>query len=128
MLASLTSMKQRMVAMTQAIAGALSMMKETASAAVYSGTGLNTLDPIGGGVSDSTSITDLILKIINFILDFVLILAVLAVIIAGLYLLTSAGDEGQKDKAKTIITYALIGLVVILFARVIVLFVNGLID
>ena len=66
----------------------------------------------------------LILKIINFILDIVLLVAVLAIIVAGIYLITSNGDEGQKDKAKKIVTYVIFGIILILLAKIIVLFVN----
>lgn len=94
-----------------------------AQPAVYGGSGL-VVSPIGGMAV--YSITDIVLLIIQFILDIVLVLAVLAVVIAGVYLITSGGDEGQKDKAKNIIFYAAIGIVVILLARVIVVFVNSI--
>lgn len=101
----------------------------TAHAAVYGGGGLAA--GLGaaaglGGIIGATSITQLIVNVITFILNIVLILAVLAVIIAGLYLITSAGEEGQKDKAKKIIFYALIGILVVIFSRAIVMVVNHL--
>lgn len=97
------------------------------SASVYTGKGLfdgmNTL--VGtGGISDATSITDLILKLISFLLNIVLLLAVLAVIVAGIYLIVSNGEETSKDKAKKIIFYAIGGIILILFSRFIVIFVN----
>lgn len=100
-----------------------------AMAQVYSGCGI--LCGISGasgitGLAQSTSISELIMKIITFILDIALILAVLAIIIAGLYLITSQGDEGQKDKAKRIIFYAIIGILLILFSRAIVMVVNSI--
>lgn len=79
-----------------------------------------------GGISTSTSLRELIVRVIIFVLNFVLLLAVVAIIIAGIYLIVSNGDEGQKDKAKNIIIYALIGIVIILFSRLIVTFVNNL--
>lgn len=100
-----------------------------AQAAVYGGggvqEGINQASGLGG-ISNSTSVKDVIIRIINFILDLVLLLAVAAVIIAGIYLITSNGEKGQKDKAKKIIYYALIGVVVVLFSRTIVLLVNNL--
>lgn len=100
-----------------------------AFASVYTGCGI--LCGIGlasgiGGLTQVTSIVDLILLIINFILSIALLLAVLAIIIAGLYLITSNGDEGQKDKAKKIVFYAIIGIILILFARVIVSLANNI--
>lgn len=101
----------------------------SAYGAVYGGGGI--LDGIAaaaglGGITEIDSILDLILMIIAFILDFALLLAVLAIIIAGLYLITSQGDEGQKDKAKKIIFYAIIGIIVILFSRLIVVLINNI--
>ena len=104
------------------------MLVPTAMAQVYGGCGI--LCGIGSasgitGLAQATSVTELIFKIINFILDIALILAVLAIIIAGLYLITSQGDEGQKDKAKRIIFYAIIGILLILFSRAIVMVTNS---
>lgn len=124
---TLTFMTKRFCLIAATCALLVLLFSGTAHAytAVYGGSGLSPT-PISG-LSSSISITDIIIKIINFILDLVLIIAVLAVIIAGFYLITSNGDEGQKDKAKTIILYVLIGIIVILLARVIVLFVNNLV-
>ncbi len=100
----------------------------SAEASVYCNTGncgLN-ITPIGGGTATDTSVRSLVIKIINFILNIVLIIAVLAVIIAGVYLITSGGDEGQKDKAKSIILYAAIGIVVILLSRVLVTWISSI--
>lgn len=79
-----------------------------------------------GGISSQTSVVAIVLMIISAILMIVLILAVLVIVIAGIYLITSNGDEGQKDKAKKIIFYCIIGIVVILISRVIVIYVNHL--
>lgn len=101
----------------------------SALAQVYNGCGIFCGIAAGGGIaglSTSTSVSELILKIITFLLDIALLLAVLAIIIAGLYLITSNGDEGQKDKAKKIIFYALLGIVLILFSRAIVMLVNSI--
>lgn len=92
--------------------------------AVYSGSGLS-LSPISG-MSSNTDVNSIVVKIINFILNFVLIIGVLAIVVAGIYLITSGGDEGQKDKAKSIILYVAIGIIVILLAKLIVLFVNNI--
>ncbi|MSR68038.1 hypothetical protein EXS65_04445 [Candidatus Peribacteria bacterium] len=68
-----------------------------------------------------------IVKVITTILDFILIVAVVYVIVAGIRLIVSGGDEGEKDKAKTTIIYVIIGIIVVLLARVIVTFVNNLV-
>lgn len=69
-----------------------------------------------------------IIRIVVAVLDFVLLLAVVFVIIAGIRLIVSGGDDGQKDTAKKTIYYVIAGIIVVLLARVIVTFVAGLLD
>lgn len=109
----------------------MALLPSTAFAAVFGkdggiGVGLTAISQIAD-ISKKTSITEIILTIIAFILELALLLAVVAIIVAGIYLIVSNGDEGQKDKAKKIITYAIIGILVILLARVIILFVVGIV-
>ncbi|MFA5800638.1 MAG: hypothetical protein WC840_06850 [Candidatus Peribacteraceae bacterium] len=77
------------------------------------------------GLSGETNIVTIIVKIITTILDFVLIIAVAYVIYAGIRLIMSGGDESAKESAKKTIIYVIIGIIVVLLARVIVMFVNG---
>ncbi len=81
------------------------------------------------GLPDEANVGDiktLIVSIVTTVLDFVLLIAVVYVIVAGIRLIVSGGDEAQKDKAKQTIIYVIIGIIVILFARVIVSLVNSL--
>ena len=48
------------------------------------------------------------------------LVAVIIIVIAGIRLVISQGEEEAKDKAKKTIFYAIIGLIVILFAQAIV--------
>lgn len=48
-------------------------------------------------------------------------LAVIMFIVAGILYLTSAGDSGRMTKAKTALTYAVVGLVIALMAESIAL-------
>lgn len=70
--------------------------------------------------ADENSIRSVITAIINAILSFLALIAVAMVIFAGIRLVLSQGEDDAKDKAKKTIIFALIGLVVVLFARVIV--------
>jgi hypothetical protein len=79
-----------------------------------------------GGIATAVSLTDLIIILITFVLNIVLLLALAAIIVAGIYLIVSNGDEAQKDKAKKIVMYCVAGIALILLARVIIIFVNGL--
>lgn len=115
--------------MKQHIAAALatlSAMLPQASAQVFNGGGVTAgLDQAGGVTGVSTGDPrSVIVRILEEILNFAALLAVLMVIAAGFYLVMSMGNDEQKEKAKKIIYYTLIGLVVILFSRVIVSFVT----
>lgn len=72
------------------------------------------------GLPSANNPRDVVIDIITAVLDYVSLLAVIMVIIAGFYLVLSLGEDEKKDKAKKIIIYTLIGLVVLLLARVIV--------
>ncbi|MDO8648233.1 MAG: pilin [Candidatus Peregrinibacteria bacterium] len=73
---------------------------------------------------DPNSVRTIITTLITTILNFLALLAVIYIIVAGIRLIISQGEEGEKDKAKKTILYVVIGLIVILFARVIVGFVT----
>jgi amino acid transporter len=65
-------------------------------------------------------IKTMVADVINIILNFLGLIAVIVIIIAGIRLIISQGEEEAKEKAKKTIFYALIGLVIVLFAKVIV--------
>ncbi len=129
-------MRQLLVSRTMKTAALLSVfafvpkaLAQALAQGVYGGCGLLCGIAAASGITGLTqtaSLSELIYRIINFILDIALLLAVVAIIIAGLYLITSNGDEGQKDKAKNVIFYTVIGILLILFSRVIVMLVNSI--
>lgn len=77
---------------------------------------------IGGlpNASDPEDVRGTIITILEAVLNFLALIAVIIVIVAGIRLIVSQGEDEQKDKAKKTILYAVIGLIVVLFARVIV--------
>lgn len=70
--------------------------------------------------ADEQGIRDIVINILTSVLNFLALIAVVIVVIAGIRLLVSQGEDDAKDKAKKTIYYALLGLVIVLFARVIV--------
>lgn len=64
-----------------------------------------------------------VINVIKKVLEFMALIAVVLIVVAGIRLVISQGDEGAKDTAKKTITYIIIGLVLIVFARAIVEFV-----
>ncbi len=95
---------------------------DAALAAVFDGPGiLGGLDAAGGVAGlPSGDVRSTIVRILRSVLSFLALAAVITIIIAGIILILSLGNEDQKERAKRIIFYTLIGLVIILFARVIV--------
>jgi hypothetical protein len=63
-----------------------------------------------------------IVDVLNFVLSFLALVAVIAIIVAGFMLILGFGSETSAQRAKKIIIYTVVGLIVIFFARVIVQF------
>ncbi|MEX2055202.1 MAG: hypothetical protein WD972_03380 [Candidatus Andersenbacteria bacterium] len=66
-----------------------------------------------------------IVNVLNMLLMFVALLAAIYLIYGGVKYITSAGDAGKADEAKSTILYALLGLIVIGLSAVLVNFVLG---
>ncbi|MSR87398.1 hypothetical protein EXS70_04495 [Candidatus Peribacteria bacterium] len=69
---------------------------------------------------DKQGVRNIILNALTFVLDFLALAAVVFIVIAGIRLIVSQGSDTQKDAAKKTILFVIIGLLVILFSRVIV--------
>ena len=99
------------------------------SAQVFNGAGLQ------GGVNEASqiqgptqgSLRQVILSLFHQALGFLAIAAVVMIVIAGFTFVLSAGSDTAKDRAKKMIQYTVIGLLIVLFARSLVgFFMNGL--
>lgn len=75
---------------------------------------------------NNESIFAIISRLMNWLLGLVGVLAVIAFVISGILYLTAAGNEEQAEKAKEVMLYAIIGLVVALIGLVVVNAVAGL--
>jgi len=64
-------------------------------------------------------------NIINRIFWVVGVLAVIMIIVAGVQMITSAGDPGAVTKAKRTLVYSIVGLIVAVLAYAIVNFIIG---
>jgi len=81
------------------------------------------LDEIRNNVDVPTANRDIrgaIVEAVIYILSFLALIAVVMMIIAGFFMILGAGSESSVTRARKIILYAIIGLMVIFFARVIV--------
>lgn len=91
-------------------------------AQTYNGSG------IPGGLSATAGVTGvasgnprvIIIRILEIVLNYASLAAFVMVVMAGFYLVLNNGNDEQAEKAKKIIMYTLIGLVVLLLSRAIV--------
>lgn len=77
------------------------------------------------GITTLTGLREAILNWVNFALGFLALIAMIALIYAGFLYVTSMGEDDQAGKAKKIIIYVVIGIIIILLAYA---FVNTLIE
>ena len=62
-------------------------------------------------------------NIINLALSFIIPVAVIAIIIVGYQYLTSVGNSDQMEKAKTNLLWIILGLIIIILAKGLIIFV-----
>lgn len=73
--------------------------------------------------STPDSLFTVVENIFSWFLLLIAILSVVAIIYAGITYITSAGNEEQATRAKSIITYAIIGIIVTILAYAIIYYV-----
>lgn len=76
--------------------------------------------PVANGVNTGSASNDVrtsVIGILGEVLGYVALTAVVVVIIAGIYLVVGFGSEDSQQRARKIILYTIIGLIVILAAR-----------
>lgn len=72
------------------------------------------------GPAQTSNLSALIKTVINWALYFSAVLAVIYIIVGGYIYITAAGDKDKAKDGRTALTNAIIGLVMIIFAYVIV--------
>jgi len=102
------------------MAGAIAVfsMIPVASAALISPSDVPS--EVSAATGGEGSIKSLVLRIVNYALTFLGIVAVMIIIFAGFTYVTAAGAQDKVDNAKKMIMYALIGIVIILLSFAIV--------
>lgn len=89
---------------------------------VFNGPGLS------GGLTEAQGITgpanktfrEIVVAIMSYVLSFVALAAVISIIVAGIWLIVGTGSDDSKTRAKNIIKFTIIGLVIIILSRVII--------
>ncbi len=84
-----------------------------------------TVDPNLGSTFNlgTADLESTIIKVVQWVLGFLALIAVIFILYGGFVWLTSSGNEEKVAKAKRIISAAVIGLIVVLLAWAIVIFV-----
>ncbi len=75
----------------------------------------------GNGINPIVGVVDNVAK---FVTGLIGVLAILMIVISGIMYMTSGGDDDRIKVAKKMLTYSIVGLVVALFAFVIVVSVG----
>ena len=80
--------------------------------------GLNVL--FGSGLAQEKTLPDLIVSVIQLMLLFAGIIAVLFIIIGGYYYITAQGNEEQSEKGRKTLVNAIIGIILIILSYTII--------
>lgn len=87
--------------------------------------GIETIYSQTGGKFIGGTPAEIIARIINYVMGFIGILLVGLIVYGGIMYMTSAGSEDKIKSAKAILTYSIIGIVVIFAAYLIAQYVIG---
>jgi len=85
-----------------------------------SGTGLNSFKEIGMGNQDPRTIAS---NVIQVMLGFLGVIAVILILFGGFKWMTAAGNDDKVDEAKRLITAGVVGLLIVLAAFAVAVFV-----
>lgn len=83
----------------------------------------------GTGIVEERNITEVIFKYINFALPYLALLVFVSFVYAGILYVANFGVEDQLNKAKTIMIWSVVGLIVIIVSYTVVnLFTKDLVE
>lgn len=76
----------------------------------------------GTGITHTDTFSDLVIKYINFILPYITLAAFAGLVWSGFLYVTAYGDDEQITKAKTIIMWSIVGLILVIISFAVVRF------
>lgn len=102
--------------------------------AVLLGAGTSLLASVQGGFSEVKGAVNLpnpdfreaVVKVLRYVVSFLALAGVIAIVVAGIMMVVGGGSDTSVQRAKKIIIYTLVGILVVFFARVIVGFFQDL--
>lgn len=92
----------------------VSFLPAVANAALLQGTDMPT--SVGEETGNATSLRELVLRMVNYFLTFLGVIAVIMIIYGGVTYVTAAGKDEAVGNAKKIIMYALVGIIIVLLS------------
>ncbi|HBI17526.1 MAG TPA: hypothetical protein DDY52_05290 [Candidatus Moranbacteria bacterium] len=86
----------------------------------------NGLSKAGDAGLPDGGILQIVTNIMNWLLVLVGVIGIIGFVISGILYLTAAGDSNQIDRAKTAMTWSIVGVIVALMGYVIIKAVNAM--
>jgi len=109
-----------------AIGLAIAMAAPTFLKEIQAILGGNTSGDASSWVSNSLTLQQIAINVLNLLLSVLGIIAMISMVIGGMMFLTAAGDERRIDKGKSIFTYSLLGVIAALSAVIVIKEINYL--
>ena len=79
----------------------------------------------GSGITHTENAGDLIIKYVNFLLPYLTLAAFVGLVVAGFFYVTAFGNDEQLQKAKKILIWSVIGLILVIMSYTIVQLITG---
>ena len=79
----------------------------------------------GSGITHTQTAGDLIIKYVNFVLPYLALAAFVGYVVAGFFYVTAYGNQEQLDKAKKILIWSTVGIIIVIASYTIVQFLTS---
>ncbi|MBN2087883.1 hypothetical protein JW758_06075 [Candidatus Peregrinibacteria bacterium] len=79
----------------------------------------------GSGITHTETVGELIVKYVNFILPYLTLAAFVGFVVAGFLYVTAYGNDEQLQKAKKILMWSVVGLILVIMSFTIVQFLTS---
>jgi hypothetical protein len=79
----------------------------------------------GPGITHTDNLGDLIIKYVNFALPYLTLAAFVGFVVAGFFYVTAYGNEQQLEKAKKILIWSVVGLLLVIASYTIIQFLTS---
>ena len=76
------------------------------------------------GITHTENFGDLIIKYVNFVLPYLVLAAFVGFVVAGFFYVTAYGNEEQLQKAKKILIWSVVGLLLVIASYAIIQFLT----